>query len=99
MVIFGGSSGAGSYFNNGSRYNATNNTWSGMPPSPTDDAGRVGHTAVWTGSLMIVWGGDVGGTLDYRGGRYDPSANAWTLSTPPLFQPASVTPRFGPARR
>ena len=31
----------------------------GQPPAPpTRHAGRVRHTAVWTGSEMIVWGGD-----------------------------------------
>ena len=30
----------------------------GQPPaSPTRPAGRIDHTAVWTGSEMIVWGG------------------------------------------
>jgi N-acetylneuraminic acid mutarotase len=38
---------------------------------------RFGHTAVWTGSLMIVWGGDYGALLN-TGGRYDPSTDTWT---------------------
>src|SRR6185295_6426105 len=39
------------------------------PPSP-----RYGHTAIWTGTEMIVWGGSAGNT----GGRYDPALNIWT---------------------
>jgi Putative Ig domain len=39
------------------------------PPSP-----RSGHTAVWTGTEMIVWGGAEQNT----GGRYDPALNTWT---------------------
>ncbi|HET8947914.1 MAG TPA: hypothetical protein VFQ07_13110, partial [Candidatus Polarisedimenticolia bacterium] len=39
--------------------------------------GRSGHTAVWTGTQMIVWGGYVGDGLDTRG-RYDPTTDAWT---------------------
>jgi N-acetylneuraminic acid mutarotase len=42
-------------------------------PSP-----RVGHTAVWTGTRMIVWGG-TNGTLSLGdGARYDPVAEVWS---------------------
>jgi hypothetical protein len=41
---------------------------------------RVYHTAVWTGSRMIVWGGFGGGYLN-DGGQYDPVGNAWTPTT------------------
>ena len=40
-------------------------------------APRASHTAVWTGSEMIVWGG-YGGTYLNTGGRYDPSTDSWT---------------------
>jgi len=32
---------------------------------------RAGHAAVWTGSLMLIWGGT------YNGGRYRPATNSW----------------------
>jgi len=44
-------------------------------------APRAGHSAVWTGSEMIIWGGD--DSLESRrpplatGGQYDPSRDAW----------------------
>ena len=38
---------------------------------------RERHTAVWTGSEMIVWGGLAGGYLN-AGGRYNPASNSWT---------------------
>lgn len=38
---------------------------------------RRAHTAVWTGSEMIVWGGENGAPLG-NGGRYEPHANIWT---------------------
>ena len=43
-------------------------------------SGRVLHTAVWTGSEMIVWGGESGGggTFPNTGGRYIPSTDSWT---------------------
>ena len=43
-------------------------------------SGRYHHTAVWTGSRMIVWGGFNGSYLN-DGGQYDPIANAWTPTT------------------
>src|SRR4029079_18378536 len=42
-------------------------------PSP-----RQSHTAVWTGSEMIVWGGTVAGFNQNSGGRYDPAIDAGT---------------------
>jgi hypothetical protein len=41
---------------------------------------RSGHTAVWTGSEMIVWGGS-GGIYFNTGGRYNPSTDSWTATT------------------
>lgn len=39
---------------------------------------RQGHTAVWTGEKMIVWGGDAGGELLDTGGIYDPNTDSWS---------------------
>lgn len=39
---------------------------------------RIGHTAVWTGSRMIVWGGLQGSTFLADGAAYDPVADVWT---------------------
>jgi N-acetylneuraminic acid mutarotase len=54
----------------------TEDTW-----NPTSTAGapapRGYHTAVWTGTEMIVWGG----TGDSTGGRYDPVTDGWTATT------------------
>ena len=42
---------------------------------------RDKHTAVWTGSEMIVWGGANGfGDLN-TGGRYNPSTDTWTATS------------------
>lgn len=54
-------------------------------PISTADARapRVGHTAVWTGTEMLVWGGaDPSGCgpadpICADGGRYDPNADVW----------------------
>jgi len=45
-------------------------------------AARSGHTAVWDGQRMIVWGGTVGAsTYTASGGLYDANADAWTPSS------------------
>ena len=43
--------------------------------------GRYLHTAVWTGSEMIVWGGGIPGTPFNTGGRYNPSTDSWTATS------------------
>src|SRR4030095_8781659 len=45
----------------------------GGPPAET----RRSHTAVWTGSRMIVWGGVVSNTAQNTGGVYDPGMDIW----------------------
>ena len=40
------------------------------------------HTAVWTGSEMIVWGGWGGGTNYLNtGGKYNPTTDSWTATS------------------
>ena len=58
--------------NTGGKYNPSANNWTATSTTNAPTA-RDHHTAVWTGSKMIVWGGN-GNT----GGRYDPSADTWT---------------------
>ena len=38
------------------------------------------HTAIWTGSEMIVWGGLAGGYSN-SGGRYNPATDSWTATS------------------
>ena len=38
---------------------------------------RSNHTAVWTGSQMIVWGGSSNGVVVNSGARYDPATDTW----------------------
>ncbi len=81
MIVWGGVT--SNYVNTGGRYCAqppsscTDDTWT--PTSTTNaPAGRTYHTAVWTGSEMIVWGGvDLSGYFN-TGGRYNPTTDSWT---------------------
>jgi hypothetical protein len=54
-------------------------TWT---PTTTTDAPspRGYHTAVWTGTEMIVWGGFDGTNYLNTGGRYDPVTDSWTAT-------------------
>jgi hypothetical protein len=58
-----------------------NNTWTATSILNAP-AGRFGHTAVWTGTEMIVWGGGTGNRGFNNGGRYNPSTDSWrSMST------------------
>ncbi|MCR4318356.1 MAG: hypothetical protein NUW37_18595 [Planctomycetes bacterium] len=78
MIIWGGKTLAGtSYYASGGMYDHVNGTWSATTGSfaPTP---RASHTAIWTGSKMLIWGGrDAGGDLN-DGGVFDPIANSWS---------------------
>jgi len=50
--------------------------WSATEPTGAPSA-RSGHTMVWTGSRVLVWGGQSGSTLRGDGAAFDPAANAW----------------------
>jgi len=86
MIVWGGTPNTVSNaLNNGGRYNPSTDAWvlsllTGATGSYTPSA-RVDHTAVWTGSEMIVWGGqNAGGAAVNDGGRYIPSTDAWALT-------------------
>ena len=85
MIVWGGYffDGSDHYLNSGGRYNPNTNTWTATSTANAPD-GRSLHTAVWTGSEMIVWGGEAGLDLGYyfnTGGRYDPGTDSWTATS------------------
>src|SRR5258706_1445548 len=43
-------------------------------------AARNSHTAVWTGTKMIVWGGGETAFVN-TGGLYDPGGDSWAATT------------------
>ena len=57
-------------------------TWTPTNLTGAPDA-RASHTAVWTGSEMIVWGGYGcdGNCVLNTGGRYNPSTDSWTATS------------------
>src|SRR5207244_2124813 len=64
--------------NTGGRYHPDTNSWEATSlnsaPSP-----RWLHTAVWTGTEMIIWGG-YALRISSAGGRYNPDTDSWTSS-------------------
>ena len=49
----------------------------GLPGSSGVPLAQYGHTAVWTGSEMIVWGGN-NGPAYLGGGKYNPTTDSWS---------------------
>ncbi|MBI2389841.1 MAG: hypothetical protein HYV09_09635 [Deltaproteobacteria bacterium] len=83
MIVWGGR-GSSSYYADGAVYNLSSDTWRTIT-APSTFIGRYYHTAVWTGSKMIVWGGTYSSSSQRSDGvMYNPSADTWTLlPTPP----------------
>src|SRR5436190_1389364 len=83
MIIFGGTEPTGGgaagwiSLNSGARYDPVTDTWTALP---TDGAPSItGHTAVWTGTDMIVWGGrNLPANISVNtGARYNLADNKW----------------------
>src|SRR2546430_7178296 len=79
MLVRGGFNGRG--LNTGGRYNPSTDSWTATSTTNAP-AGRDGHTAVWTGSEMIVWGGFTATSgVTNTGGRYNPNTDSWTATS------------------
>ena len=81
MIVWGGFNGP---FNTGGRYDPSTDSWTATSTTNAP-AGRARHSAVWTGSEMIVWGGYNYGTsilnILNTGGRYNPSTDSWRATS------------------
>src|SRR5437868_5683010 len=80
MIVWGGD--GISYSNTGGKYDPGLNTWTATSTTSAP-AARGYHTAVWTGSEMIVWGGFGNGSSLNTGGRYTPGPGIgpWTATS------------------
>jgi hypothetical protein len=87
MIIWGGSvAGMPGKTATGGVYDPATRAW--KPTSMTGaPSPRHLHSAVWTGSKMIVWGGYGAADYEVDGGVYDPEADTWaalpTMGAPP----------------
>src|SRR5439155_947350 len=58
----------------------TPDTWTSTSTANVPST-RDGHTAVWTGGEMIVWGGFGSSMRLNTGGRYNPSTDSWAATS------------------
>ena len=80
MLVWGGYTGSPGYEvpqGTGARYNPATNVWTAMTTTGAPSA-RYDHSAVWSGTQMIIWGGQGNFYTDSSGARYNPSTNTWT---------------------
>ena len=85
MIVWGGlGQGGSTLLRDGGRYTPGTDTWSATALA-TAPVARYQHTAVWTGSVMIVWGGWGASSTLRAGSRYSPSANTWTVVFSPIL--------------
>jgi uncharacterized protein (TIGR03437 family) len=93
MIIWGGDIvGDATIVNTGGRYNPTTNSWTTSITTISAPSARLGHSAAWTGSEMIIWGGatNSGGNSIFRdGGRYNPTTDSWTANITTTGAPSS----------
>ncbi len=85
MIVWGGFDGIGGIGHHpitGGKYNPGTDSWTAISTTNGPSV-RTGHTAIWTGSEMIVWGGANNSCCSYNdGGRYNPGTDTWTATTP-----------------
>src|SRR5438445_13724068 len=78
MIVWGGW--AFAFYNTGGKYNPVTDSWTATSTADAPNA-RFRHTAVWTGSEMIVWGGEGNAIQLSTGGRYNPATDSWTATS------------------
>ncbi|MDI6787300.1 MAG: hypothetical protein QME51_02885 [Planctomycetota bacterium] len=94
MLIWGGIGLSGTsttYFADGIGYNREGNYWYYLSGESAPSA-RSGHTAIWTGTYMVIWGGTNGTSYFNDGARYNPADNTWiAMSAAPISARANHT--------
>ncbi len=87
MIVWGGFSGCFGlscfYLVSGGRYDPATDSWSATTLSGAPSA-RYHHTAVWTGSRMIVFGGQDDMNYFADASRYDVTNNTWAATSATL---------------
>jgi N-acetylneuraminic acid mutarotase len=82
MIVWGGSGSDGANINTGGRYNPSTDSWLATSTGASVPSARRAHAALWTGTEMLVWGGQTFSlSRANTGGRYTPSSNSWTSTS------------------
>ena len=85
MIVWGGyyqePDATDHYVNTGGRYNPSTDSWTATSTINAPD-GRDSHTAIWTGTEMIVWGGEIANSQWVNtGGRYNAATDSWAATS------------------
>jgi hypothetical protein len=82
MIVWGGAFLQNGYhfFNTGGRYTPATDTWT-VTSTTNAPIARWLHTAVWTGTRMIVWSGADNTDAFSTGGKYNPADDTWTATS------------------
>jgi autotransporter-associated beta strand protein len=84
MIVWGGFKSwpdPSTWLNTGGKYNPSTDSWT-VTTLTNAPSVRDSHTAVWTCTEMIVWGGHGGNTTRLNtGGRYNPNTDSWTKTS------------------
>lgn len=75
MIVWGGSTTmtGSTSLAPGGIYDPSADSWSPTSTGPAVPLARYGHTAVWTGSRMVLWGGWIGPGYTDTGAQLDPA--------------------------
>lgn len=93
VFFWGGQDGNGNALDTGAIYDPNKNMWKFVPKDVGGPVARMMASAVWTGSVVIVFGGtDALGNAFRDGAIYDPAASQWTT----LPANAAVSRRSAP---
>ena len=79
LIIWGGRGNDDSYLADGAIYDPSSDEWSAMTPPPESFAPRELHSAVWTGSEMVIYGGHNETSTLADGAAYDPQLDTWRI--------------------
>ena len=55
MIVWGGIASGQWAWSDGAEYSPSEDHWGRLDPAPL--VGRFGHSAIWTGAEMLIWGG------------------------------------------
>lgn len=99
LIIFGGTGAGGSSLASGGMYDTATDSWLGLSMEGQAPESRASHAALWTGTKMLVWGGNKV-TIDSSnkpilqplatGASFDPATSRWSAvsstNAPPLLE-------------
>jgi hypothetical protein len=94
IVVWGGGPfGSQAAHMTGAIFKPASGNWDGPTSVVNTPSGRRKPIAVWTGTHVLIWGGEASGSPAAGGGLFDPKLNVWT-SVPTRGSPG---PRTGMA--